>query len=109
MGVIFFLSAQPVLPGPKIFIGDFIFKKCAHMGVFGVLYLCWGIYFRELEKKLGRKVKNKWWWCLVLTVIYAMLDEYHQSFVPGRTATVRDVGFDTLGATVAMLWSYRLL
>ena len=34
---------------------------------------------------------------------YAALDEVHQAFVPGRTAAVRDVLLDSLGAGVAQL------
>jgi VanZ family protein len=32
---------------------------------------------------------------------YAISDEWHQSFVPGRTATPRDVGIDGLGIALA--------
>ena len=39
---------------------------------------------------------------LVFTVIYAMTDEYHQSFVPGRAMMARDVLIDTLGALLGI-------
>ena len=39
---------------------------------------------------------------LVFTVIYAMTDEYHQSFVPGRAMMARDVLIDTLGALLGV-------
>jgi VanZ family protein len=29
-------------------------------------------------------------------------DEYHQSFVEGRTSTLRDVGIDSVSAAVAL-------
>ncbi len=109
MAVIFALSAQSILPGPQVFLGDFIFKKGAHMFVFGMLYIWWRIFLEHYEKEGGKKIRLKWLWALVFTVIYAGMDEYHQSMVPGRTATLRDVGFDTLGAVTAMLWSYRVL
>ncbi len=109
MGFIFFLSAQPVLPGPKVMWGDFLFKKGAHMFVYAMLYLWWLIFFKKYEELSGKKVENKWWWCLVLVFLYALTDEYHQSFILGRTATARDVGFDTLGGLTAMLWAYRVI
>lgn len=109
MSFIFFLSAQPVLPGPKVMWGDFLFKKCAHMFVYAMLYLWWLLFFKKYEILNGKKVKNKWWWCLVLVFLYALTDEYHQSFILGRTATVRDIGFDTLGGLTAMLWAYRVI
>lgn len=109
MGVIFFLSDQPILPGLDVFVGDFLFKKIAHMGVFAVLYVCWNISLREIETARGKRIRGKWWICLVLTLVYAGFDEFHQSFVPGRTATIRDVGFDTLGTIIAMLWTHRMI
>jgi len=39
---------------------------------------------------------------LAISFIYAVLDEWHQSFVPGRDASPLDVGFDVLGAIVAL-------
>ena len=48
-------------------------------------------------------------------VLVAASDEFHQSFVPGRTPAVRDVGIDLLGALLALgllelglaLWKQR--
>ena len=37
-----------------------------------------------------------------LCFIYAITDEFHQSFVPGRAPEVRDVLIDTLGSSVGM-------
>lgn len=34
---------------------------------------------------------------LVLTILYAFSDEFHQAFVPGRSSTLRDVLYDTTG------------
>jgi VanZ family protein len=41
-----------------------------------------------------------------LAVLYALSDEWHQSFVPGRYPDGRDVLVDALGAAVA-LWLVR--
>jgi VanZ family protein len=35
--------------------------------------------------------------------IYAVSDEFHQSFVPSRTATARDAGIDGAGAVFGVL------
>ena len=35
---------------------------------------------------------------LMLCVIYALTDEGHQAFVPGRTASLYDVALDSTGA-----------
>jgi len=47
---------------------------------------------------------------VVLAGAYAALDEFHQSFVPSRTASVHDVLLDTSGAVVAQaLAAWRAL
>ncbi len=40
---------------------------------------------------------------LVLAFIYALSDEFHQSFVPNRTASMFDVKIDTLGSLLGCL------
>lgn len=109
MGVIFLLSDQSVLPGPKIFLGDFLFKKGAHMFFFATLYMLWHLSLRRFEENTGKKIKAKWLWALILVFLFSLTDEYHQSFVPGRTATVRDIAFDNLGSLLAMLWVYKII
>lgn len=34
--------------------------------------------------------------------VYASLDEFHQSFVPGRAPSLIDVGIDTLGSSIGV-------
>jgi VanZ family protein len=55
----------------------------------------------------------KWRWSLLAMIgvaIYALSDEFHQSFVPTRTASMRDVGIDAMGGLlsqfVGVVW-YR--
>jgi VanZ family protein len=38
-----------------------------------------------------------------LAIVYAVSDEVHQRFVPGRTAAAGDVGIDALGAVVGQI------
>ena len=40
-------------------------------------------------------------------ILYGISDEFHQSFVPGRDASLFDVGVDMVGAVVAVtIWMY---
>jgi len=41
---------------------------------------------------------------VLLASLYAASDEWHQSFVPGRTASVNDVIIDSCGAFLGALW-----
>jgi VanZ family protein len=42
-------------------------------------------------------------WILILGCLYAFSDEYHQSFVPGRTSETGDIIADCLGILIATL------
>jgi len=42
-------------------------------------------------------------WCWLAASLYGVLDEFHQSYVPGRSSTVSDVLADAAGAAVAIL------
>jgi VanZ family protein len=95
MGVIFAFSAQSRLPSaPQPWL-DFLFKKGAHFCVFGVLAT---LLWRALEWR-----PRTWIWAWLLTVIYAISDEWHQSFVAGRHPQATDVLIDACGAATALL------
>ncbi len=96
-GVIFFLSSQSKLPGPDTFVLDFLFKKSAHMFVYGVLY--W-LLFRAVNVERQEKI---FLLPLLFCLLYAVTDEVHQSLTPGRTPTLRDIGYDFLGMSVVLL------
>ena len=40
---------------------------------------------------------------LALVVIYALLDEFHQSFVPSRTPSIYDSAIDVAGGLTVLL------
>jgi len=96
-GLIFAFSSQSILPGFETNTYDFIFKKIAHITVYGVLYF---LVYRAVDLQIKPKTKKSPAYYLVpfaVLMIYAISDEIHQSFVPGRHATLRDVGYDLLG------------
>ena len=100
MGLIFILSAQPTLPHHPEALFDHILKKAGHMMGYGILaFLLW----RAFSQGQGALSRSALVAAFVGSVLYAASDEYHQSFVPGRNGTSVDVGFDTVGALVALL------
>ncbi|KUK79466.1 MAG: Acetobutylicum phosphotransbutyrylase [Microgenomates bacterium 39_7] len=103
--IIFFLSAQEMLPGFTLSVPDFLLKKTGHISVYAFLYL---LTLRGFQK-VGRPVHYSWHISIAICFLYAILDELHQSTVPGRTATVRDVGFDLLGVSLAFLYKFRYI
>lgn len=101
MGLIFFFSSRSVLPSLHLSFYDFIFKKSAHMFVYAVLY--W-LFYRSVFRKNHGKIQNyHFYLILFFCLIYAFSDEYHQSFVEGRTAKLGDVGYDFLGMLTVFL------
>ena len=77
-----------------------LIRKCAHFTEYFILSL---LILR------GIRAGEKGWhlrWALVTVLIvfgYAGLDEFHQSFVPGRQAAFTDVLIDTSGGVAAQL------
>ncbi|HET9480992.1 MAG TPA: VanZ family protein [Candidatus Polarisedimenticolia bacterium] len=47
------------------------------------------------------------WWAALLPVTFAAVDEWHQSFVPGRSASAIDFVLDLMGIGAVLLF-YRL-
>jgi VanZ family protein len=73
-----------------------IVNKGGHMIGYGLLALA---FWRMFE--FGQ---DRFWLSWLLAVLYALTDEFHQSFVPGRTPSLVDaLFFDALGALIA-LW-----
>ena len=95
--LIFSFSSTSTLPGAQIVWWDFITKKMAHMGIYAVLF-----FLIQRAYNWDRKIKS-YKLSMLLTLLYAISDEYHQSFIPGRTALPTDVGYDMIGASLTFL------
>lgn len=96
MVVIFVLSARPSTEMPSFGIWDYFVKKGGHVAGYGLLALT---YWRGLGLERGGK-----WLAWGLAICYAITDEIHQSFVPGRHPALWDVIlFDNFGALI-FLW-----
>ncbi|MEW9677616.1 VanZ family protein [Lentibacillus sp. L22] len=121
MAIIFYLSHEPasssdelsigisdvmvtivekVVPGTEVNMDEFhhIVRKCAHF----LAYLILGLL---LTHTLRRSGAGRWTIgiALIICVLYASSDELHQLFVPGRSAEVRDVLIDSVGACVGII------
>ena len=74
----------------------FLVRKTAHITEYGILGL---IYFRAWR---GESVMAWRFQCarqaLAMCMVVAAMDEFHQSFVPSRTSSPKDVALDVLGA-----------
>ncbi len=104
MAVLFYLSHQPTLATPMLFSGqDKLFHALAY-AVLGFLLLG----SRQLSGNgfNTAQVRSS----ILIASLYGISDEFHQYFVPGRSADVWDWVADTLGAVIAvslLAWSSR--
>lgn len=107
-GLIFLLSSQPTLPGFDSGAVDFVFKKSAHMLVYAVFYF---LVARAVEMVATPNTKPsvKVFLPLLIVLLYAVSDEFHQSLVPGRYPTGRDIGYDILGASLVFFRKYKYI
>ncbi|HEX9796086.1 MAG TPA: VanZ family protein [Anaerolineales bacterium] len=94
---IFTLSSIPATGLP--FFGDYdvLIKKAGHALGYALLGLA---YYIALPPRLSRGYR--WALGLLMALLFALSDEYHQSFVDGRTSSLRDVLIDGVGAAVAV-------
>ncbi len=90
----------PAWPLDKLLLWHHLVRKGAHLAEYFVFSL---LITRGL--RLGHPGR-RWRWTLVaisVLAVYATLDEYHQSFVPGRTPAVTDVLLDVVGGAAAQV------
>ena len=93
--VIFALSSVPDL-GTGLGTWDLVLRKLAHAGEFAVLGAL-------LLRALGAERT-----ALALGIAYAVSDEVHQHFVPGRVGSPIDVLIDSVGVAIGVaLWRVR--
>ena len=96
MAAIFWFSSQPADELPVFSWADIIIKKSGHMIGYALLAF-WYWYGLGMDQ-------NKRWLAWHLAIVYALTDEFHQTFVSGRNASLWDVViFDNLGALIS-LW-----
>ncbi len=127
MGLIFFFSAQPaeisseqsggfirllllkfcpnfehltpIEQFGRIEYWQHIVRKIAHFCIYGCLgMLCLGALYQHKMKFWNRPIA-----AVLISCAYAISDEVHQRFVPGRSCELRDICIDTVGAVVAVL------
>lgn len=91
-GFMFFLSHQPHLQSGLSSDLDFILRKLAHITEYAVLSFLFGWCFFDI---LSKKYFLIFIWLAPL--IYAISDEFHQFFIPGRVGSLKDVIIDLIG------------
>ncbi len=101
MVVIFVASALPSSDLPEFGAWDVFVKKGGHMLGYALL----GMTCLRALNNAKSIMRSQFVIALCLAVLYAISDEFHQSFVPGRTASPWDVCIDAIGGFIGLgLW-----
>lgn len=74
-------------------------RKCAHM----MEYAFFALLIFNLFSAFGMKGKKRYLFVIIVVLIYAITDEVHQLYVPGRSGQATDVIIDVLGGSLMML------
>ena len=98
MGVIFYLSSQPGTSPSGGLLSHVVVRKIFHVLEYGMLFLLWR--FAWYGKPYGTRA------AIAVSLLYALTDEFHQTFVPTRYGRLTDVLIDALGV---LAFRYLLL
>ena len=79
----------------------FMVRKAGHFSEYAIFAL---LAARALRTSSRELLRQRWFWLsLLLVVVYALGDEFHQSFVPSRTASIYDSMIDTFGGLTGLV------
>jgi VanZ family protein len=96
------LSLLHVTVSPPTFeFLHFCLRKLAHLTeycIFSLLIYASFLNAEDFEWRPRLALRS-----VVIAALYSLTDEYHQSYVAGRTPSLIDCGIDTLGASFAAL------
>jgi VanZ family protein len=93
----------PAISSQELNLVHALIRKAAHVTEYFIMGL---LLFRAFRG--DSNVPWKWRWAsfaLIVVILWAATDEFHQSFVPTRAASAVDIGIDTAGGMLAQLVS----
>ncbi|MEE9443732.1 MAG: VanZ family protein [candidate division Zixibacteria bacterium] len=96
------ISSLPQFKPPDM---EIVFAdKIAHFFEYGIFAF---LALRSLGQLSAFKNRKKLYpWVLVISVVFAALDEWHQAYIPGRFSDIYDFIADTIGIVVVLLSIY---
>jgi len=106
MSLIFFLSSFHKLQASPVGWQDFVIRKLAHFCEYAILcFLC----YRGLKNTTKVSLAKGLLLAFFMAVLYALSDEYHQTFINGRTGRSFDIWVDSFGAIGGLLFVLKLV
>ncbi len=103
MSFIFYLSSRLSTSVTGKFVFDFLIFKMLHMTEYAILYFLFFRAFFSINNK-HFTLNNKLLFPVFISILYAISDEVHQTFVPTREGKFRDVLIDTSGILLMYIY-----
>ena len=94
---------------PRIEIPDVGFTAIDKVGHFCVYFMLGFLIVRALSKGEGLRLQGSILKTLVIGITFAIFDEVHQKFIPGRSAEFWDAAADVIGIAAALLAFYSIV
>jgi VanZ family protein len=92
----------PDAPYPVVYGIHVAVRKSGHVAEYGLLAM---LAYRAVRGGRQPRWRTVWAvWAFAIAAVYALTDEYHQSFVGTRTGTLDDVFIDMAGAAAALVF-----
>ncbi len=79
-------------------------RKGAHMTVYFFL----GAFLVDMLSYYTKSAKRIINIALIIAIAYAITDEFHQTFIPGRSGELLDVIYDTIGSSLGIITMFIL-
>ena len=115
MVLIFCLSAEPAVESSERsrmflifpFLSQYTVRKSAHFFIYMILaYLVYRLLTQYKTDITYLSIgKNIYYMTTLIVFLYAITDEIHQYFVPGRACRATDVLIDVLGGVTGLVFS----
>lgn len=106
LGVIFVFSSMPDLKSDLPGLFDFILRKAAHFVEYAVLAF---LFFRALHSGRGYSAGRAFVFSFLFSALYAVSDEWHQTFILNRSGEIRDVFIDSCAALSSLSVLYFIV
>lgn len=107
MIIIFIFSSQQRINVSETKAVNFSIFKSMHVIEYALLYF---LLFRAFRKSLNKAWQDKAYiFALVISILYAISDEFHQTFTPTREGSARDIVIDTIGILLMFHYTKKYL
>jgi len=102
-GILGFASVPDTPDTPHSLSLNAIVNNFLHIPAYGILVFLW---FRALHQK-SRSKHRSLFYAVGITMAFGILQELVQSFVRGRFVSLADIGLNTIGIALAVLYIHR--